>query len=442
MNKLVFSFSLIVEILYILSKYILLKRNSLFINVVLCFIKKLLVSTPDPKGRRFTDTFMGRKNFINIQNTVFPVYGIKVGLFSVPYYVLCGDASPGRGIGVGSLSVSRTQLRSLGSVSDGKVTGEVSLNKESCNRFKNITPVVVYSNVDTMKLIILKENNNKAGIYMWVNLHNGKIYIGSSINLTSRFRKYFSINFLEKEIIKNKSKIYNSIFKNGYSGFRLEILEYCEGDIVREREQYYIDMLSPEYNILKTAGSLLGFKHSEATRELMKLKHKSRDKQMSNESRIKLITSRQNGESIIVVNQNTDESLSFLTVTEAAKFIGINRSFLFKSIKDKKFYLGRGFLIYRSFTPLQDIISSEAYLAANEESSYKSKANLGCEPSKLSLNVGKAKAVIVINNETKETLEFNSIAAASDWLGISKSYISKCINNKKPCKGFTIVFKL
>lgn len=93
---------------------------------------------------------------------------------------------------------------------------------------------------------------------------------------------------------------------------------------------------------------------------------------------------------------------------------------------------------------MQDIISSEAYLAANKESSDKS--NIGYESPKLSgekqnlsLNVGKAKAVIVLNNETKETKEFNSIAAASDSLGISKSYISKCIHNNKPCKGFTIV---
>nr|WPM94701.1 hypothetical protein [Ceratocystis fimbriata]WPM94753.1 hypothetical protein [Ceratocystis fimbriata] len=173
------------------------------------------VSTPDLKGIRFTDTFMGRKNLINIEKTVFLADVIKVGLFSVSNYVLC---EVGRGIGVGSLSVFSTQLGSLGSVSDGKVTGEVSLNKESCNRLNNITPVAVYSNVDIFKLIILKENSNKAGIYMWVNLHNGKIYIGSSRNFTYRFRKYFSINFLEKEIIKNK--IYNSIFKNGYSSFR------------------------------------------------------------------------------------------------------------------------------------------------------------------------------------------------------------------------------
>lgn len=32
-----------------------------------------------------------------------------------------------------------------------------------------------------------------------------------------------------------------------------------------EREQYYIDTLNPEYNILKIAGSPLGYKHSEET---------------------------------------------------------------------------------------------------------------------------------------------------------------------------------
>ena len=40
--------------------------------------------------------------------------------------------------------------------------------------------------------------------------------------------------------------------------FMLEILEYCDPDMVIEREQYYIDTLKPEYNILKTAGSLKG----------------------------------------------------------------------------------------------------------------------------------------------------------------------------------------
>jgi group I intron endonuclease len=35
------------------------------------------------------------------------------------------------------------------------------------------------------------------------------------------------------------------------------------------REQYYIDILKPEYNILKVAGSRLGAKHSESTKQLL-----------------------------------------------------------------------------------------------------------------------------------------------------------------------------
>ena len=48
--------------------------------------------------------------------------------------------------------------------------------------------------------------------------------------------------------------------------FKLEILEFCNKDEVLSREQYYLDLLKPEYNILKKAGSNLGFKHSEFTK--------------------------------------------------------------------------------------------------------------------------------------------------------------------------------
>ena len=41
----------------------------------------------------------------------------------------------------------------------------------------------------------------------------------------------------------------------------MEILEYCEPSEILKREQYYIDFLKPKYNILKTAGSLLNYKH-------------------------------------------------------------------------------------------------------------------------------------------------------------------------------------
>jgi hypothetical protein len=35
----------------------------------------------------------------------------------------------------------------------------------------------------------------------------------------------------------------------------LEILEYCDPKDITNREQYYIDLLRPEYNILRVARS-------------------------------------------------------------------------------------------------------------------------------------------------------------------------------------------
>ena len=63
--------------------------------------------------------------------------------------------------------------------------------------------------------------------------------------------------------MKNKSIINNALLKYGYAKFSLEILEYCEPIKCIKREQYYLYLLKPEYNLLKTAGSLLGYKNLE-----------------------------------------------------------------------------------------------------------------------------------------------------------------------------------
>jgi len=76
---------------------------------------------------------------------------------------------------------------------------------------------------------------------------------------------YFSLAYLERNLKKSKSAIYRALLKYGYSSFSLEILEYCEESLVISREQYYMDLLNPEYNILKKAASSLGYKHSEET---------------------------------------------------------------------------------------------------------------------------------------------------------------------------------
>jgi group I intron endonuclease len=63
--------------------------------------------------------------------------------------------------------------------------------------------------------------------------------------------------------------IYLAISKYGLDNFTLEILEYCSKDATIEREQFYLDKLQPEYNLLKKAGSAFGFKHSLLSRKRM-----------------------------------------------------------------------------------------------------------------------------------------------------------------------------
>lgn len=84
---------------------------------------------------------------------------------------------------------------------------------------------------------------------------------------------YFSLNSL---LIANSMAICRALLKYGFSNFSFEILEYCEPCAALSREQYYLDRLNPQYNILPTAGSSFGHKHSEETKAQMSLSAKER----------------------------------------------------------------------------------------------------------------------------------------------------------------------
>lgn len=96
--------------------------------------------------------------------------------------------------------------------------------------------------------------------------------MGSSLNLSKRLAEYYCYNHIVDP--KRNMAIYRALLKHGYSSFTLEILEYCEPSNLIEREQYFIDLVKPEYNILQTAGSSFGFKHSEETKIKMSKAHK------------------------------------------------------------------------------------------------------------------------------------------------------------------------
>jgi group I intron endonuclease len=123
---------------------------------------------------------------------------------------------------------------------------------------------VIYSNSD--KELTIKENRGKSGVYRWVNILTGDTYIGSAVSLSKRFSVYCSEKSIKEVLRRSNSKILSALLKYGFSNFRLEILEYCEPNQTINREQYYLDQLFPEYNILPLASSSLGKLQTKETK--------------------------------------------------------------------------------------------------------------------------------------------------------------------------------
>lgn len=125
--------------------------------------------------------------------------------------------------------------------------------------------MVVYSDIESSKKIILEENKDRSGIYMFTNKITRDFYIGQSKNLYNRFLNYFNPAYLKR---MRNSRISRALLKYGYSEFSITILEYCDKKDLSIREQYYFDTLNPIYNILKIAGAYSeDFSHATETKD-------------------------------------------------------------------------------------------------------------------------------------------------------------------------------
>jgi group I intron endonuclease len=147
----------------------------------------------------------------------------------------------------------------------------------------------------------------------------------------------------------------------------LDILEYCSKTDLIEREQFFIDKLNPEYNILKYAYSVLGYRHrpeniekfksktiSLEHKEILSLTHKN--KLVSEETKNKLAiattsykknnplspealanikekTIEREGVAVRVLNTQTNEVKEFTNQTEAGQFLGVTRQAIYNAIK-------------------------------------------------------------------------------------------------------------
>lgn len=124
-----------------------------------------------------------------------------------------------------------------------------------------------------------------SGIYQIRNLVNGNLYIGSARDIHKRW----AIHRCQLNKNKHHSKyLQHSWNKYGSDCFEFSVIEVCHILALVFREQYYIDLYQPVYNIAKTAGNTLGTKRSDESRAKMSARKKlSIPRKQTLEERIK-----------------------------------------------------------------------------------------------------------------------------------------------------------
>lgn len=270
-------------------------------------------------------------------------------------------------------------------------------------------PLKVYTNPDKDKELIINENKGLSGIYRWVHIDSGKSYIGSSVKLNTRFRQYFNYNHISYP--KRNLIIYKSLLKYGYSGFRLEILEYCSYNVLIQREQFYFDVFNPEYNILKIAGSPLGYRHSEASKKLISLATSNREvsestrdikrnvllgKKLDKERLAKMHLSNTLRQSVLLTNTDTGEIKEFSSMTDAGVYLGISRVTIRKYLLSNISY--KGYTITKAPSLDKEIVESSS-----------SSKSIQQQP------------ILLTNKATGISKEFSSITEAAEYLDISRA---------------------
>lgn len=166
--------------------------------------------------------------------------------------------------------------------------------------------------------------------------------------------------------------IYTALIKYGFDQFKLEILEYCSREHLLEREQYYLDTIKPEYNLLKIAGSSLGFRHNKATLDFFKNERRINQEGKNNLSKaasnrilselekkklsqirlgVKLsevtrkkitetVTSKI-GVPVIVKDLETGSEKPFNSLTQAAEYLNVTRTAISKCLLKKSILKNR-----------------------------------------------------------------------------------------------------
>lgn len=93
-----------------------------------------------------------------------------------------------------------------------------------------------------------------------------RIYVGSAIDIKRRW-------YVHKYDLKNKKhssiKLQRHYNKYGFDDLEFEIFDLCDINYLINNEQFYINIFNPYFNYNKIAGSQLGYKHRQETKDKM-----------------------------------------------------------------------------------------------------------------------------------------------------------------------------
>ena len=166
--------------------------------------------------------------------------------------------------------------------------------------------------------------------------------------------------------------------------------------------------LKPEYNILRVAGSTIGFKHSDDTRELLKSLHLGKNLSLEHVDKIRMGSV--NRRSIMVANTQTDDVFTFFSQNQVAEYLNISSSTVGKYLEAHLPYNGYTFTL---ISPISDKGEEERVVPEK----------------KVANNI--SQTVIVVNNETGESREFYSVTEAAKILNVSRRLLTEYLNRSE-----------
>ena len=283
-----------------------------------------------------------------------------------------------------------------------------------------------------------------------VNKISGNIYIGSSINLAIRMRNYLNTTFL-KHRKNNNMPIIQALLKYGQENFAVLIIEYVDIKNLSVRETCYITQLLPYYNVLKQGYSSIGYKHTEATKQMLSELAKNRihsdktktliskaligatnpfyNKNHSVESKLRMIEAN-TAYPVYIYNSFKNLLAIFPSVKTLAKLINSNHLTIVSYIKNQTLFRGEWYFSNLPFnlndTPLISNWSKK-------------------ESNNLILDINNSshikKAIFVYNLNKYLIHKFEGVTHVQKELKINHSMIKKYALLNKPYKGYIFSYE-